>query len=594
MTLKRTHNCGELRVEKAGEVVTIAGWVNKVRDLGGIRFIDLRDRYGLTQVVFDPSISADAHKLGMTLKPEWVVSVEGTVARRPVGQENEDIPTGEIEIKAEAIQIDNECPTPPIYVDRDGEEDRDTRWRYRYLELRRRTMQKKIITRHRVFKYIREFLNNEGFIDIETPFLTKSTPEGARDFIIPSRFEPGKFYALPQSPQMFKQLCMIAGYDKYYQIVRCFRDEDMRADRALEFTQLDLEMSFIDQNDIFDLSERLFSGLFKEIADIDVKYPFKRLTYAQAMERYGSDKPDLRFGMEFIDLTEILKDSEVRVFRGTLDAGGIIKGVKLSGKTPSRSEIDGYAEFAVSHGAKGLAHFIMESGGLRSPLAKHLKDEEIEGIIKAAKIEVGDTLFVMADQADVTHQVLGELRIKFAKDYDLIDKDKIVFLWVYDFPLFNYSETEGKIVSEHHPFTAPNWKHWNEWLEKGKPMDRAEVLKIGSQSYDMVINGVEMGSGSIRIHKPGVQRDIFRILGLTEEEIDEKFGFMVEALSYGAPPHGGIAPGLDRIVRLITGDESIADIIPFPKTLKGVDLMSGCPSTLPEEYFRPLGIRVGD
>jgi aspartyl-tRNA synthetase len=594
MNLKRTNTCGTLREKNAGEVVTIAGWVHKVRDMGKVRFCDIRDRYGLTQVVFDPSISKDAANTGMKLKPEWVITIKGTVARRPVGQENENLPTGEIEIKAEEVQIDNECPTPPIYIDRDGDEDRDTRWRYRYLELRRKTMQEKIIKRHEAFKFIREFLNAREFIDIETPFLTKSTPEGARDFIVPSRMEPGKFYALPQSPQMFKQLCMVAGFDKYYQIVRCFRDEDMRADRALEFTQLDLEMSFVDQNDIFELMEELFVGLFKDVAGIEIKSPFKRLTYEQAMGRYGSDKPDLRFGMSFVDLTETLKDSEVKVFRGSLDAGGIIKGIKIEGQVPSRTQIDNYAKAAQTLGAKGLAHFIHESGGLRSPLAKHLTDEEKDGIVDEAKMKVGDTLFVMADQADVVLPVLGELRIQFAKEYDLIPENEFAFLWVYDFPLFGWSEFEGKIVSEHHPFTAPNWKHWQEWHENGKPMEKEDVFKIGSQSYDLVINGIEMGSGSVRIHRPDVQRDVFRILGLTEEDIDKQFGFMIEALSYGAPPHAGVAPGLDRIVRLITKDESIADIIPFPKTLKGADLMSGCPSELPQEYLDPLGIKVKD
>lgn len=576
--IKRTHNCEELRVENAGGVVTVAGWVHKIRDLGQVRFVDLRDRYGITQIVFDPSISKDAHTEGIKLKPEWVITVRGTVARRPQGQENENMPTGEIELKAEIVQIENECPTPPIYVDRDGDEDRDTRWRYRYLELRRKSMQEKIITRHKVFRYIRDFLNERGFIDIETPFLGKSTPEGARDFIVPSRMEPGKFYALPQSPQMFKQLCMVAGYDKYYQIARCFRDEDLRADRALEFTQLDLEMSFVDQNDIFELMEELFTGMFKEVGNIEVKAPFKRFKYAEAMGMYGSDKPDTRFDMKLIDLTEVLKDSQVRVFRGTLDEGGIIKGIKLSGKIPSRSEIDGYAEFAQSIGAKGLAHFIVEAGGLRSPLAKHLTDEEKAGITEKAGLEVGDTLFVVADKADVVHPVLGDLRLKFGREYDLIPEGLFNFLWIYDFPLFTYSESEGKIVSEHHPFTAPNRKDWEEWIEKSNRMEHEEIFKLGSQSYDMVINGIEMGSGSVRIHRPDVQREVFRILGLSEEEIDDKFGFMVEALSYGAPPHAGVAPGLDRIVRLITGDESIADIIPFPKTLKGKDLMCGSPS----------------
>ncbi len=594
MMLKRTHNCGILRVSHAGEVVTISGWVHKIRDMGKVRFCDIRDRYGLTQVVFDPSISSDAHEAGMTLKPEWVITVQGTVARRPVGQENEHLPTGEIEIKAEDLQIDNECPTPPIYIDRDGDEDRDTRWRYRYLELRRKTMQEKIIKRHEIFKFIREFLNERDFIDIETPFLTKSTPEGARDFIVPSRMDPGKFYALPQSPQMFKQLCMVAGYDKYYQIVRCFRDEDLRADRALEFTQLDLEMSFVDQNDIFGLMEEMFVGLFKDTAGIEIKSPFKRLTYEQAMNGYGSDKPDLRYGLKFIDLTETLANSQVKVFRGALDAGGIIKGIKLSGQVPSRTQIDGYAETAQSLGAKGLAHFILESGGLRSPLAKHLTDEEKDAIAAKAKMDVGDILFVMADQANIVHPVLGELRARFAKEYDLIPENEFAFVWVYDFPLFGWSEFEGKIVSEHHPFTAPNWKHWQEWHEKGKPMDKEEVFKIGSQSYDIVINGIEMGSGSVRIHRPDVQRDVFRILGLSEEDINEKFGFMIEAFSYGAPPHAGIAPGLDRIVRLITKDESIADIIAFPKTLKGTDLMTGSPSELPAEFIEPLGIKIKD
>jgi aspartyl-tRNA synthetase len=561
--------------------------------MGGVIFLVLRDRWGIVQVTCDQSISPDAYATASEVKNEWVLRVRGTVARRPAGLENPDMPTGEIEIKAERIEILNRAETPPLIIEVEGGEDVSFRWKYRYLEMRRPAVQQRIVMRARIIKYIRDYHHERGFVEIETPILAKSTPEGARDYLVPSRIEHGKFYALPQSPQMFKQLCMIAGFDKYFQIPKCFRDEDLRANRAPEFTQLDVEMSFIVEEDIYKHTEDMMVGLVREFTGVAVPQPIPRFTYNEAMEKYGSDRPDLRFDLPIIDIDEALKNTEVKIFSAILAERGSIRCLHLAGAHPSRREIDEFQKEAEKGGAKGLAWIAFEEGGeIRSPLGKHLKPEEVAKIRELAGAQDGDCILIVAGEKRTVLTSLGYLRLALGKFYGLIEPGAYRLCWVTDFPMFEFSESEGKIVSEHHPFTQPNAEQWKAWIDAGKPMDSELLFGMLSRAYDIVLNGDEIGGGSIRIHDQEQQREIFRILGLSDDEISRKFGFFIEALSYGTPPHGGIAPGIDRIVMHLTGAENIAECMAFPKTLKATDLMLDAPSEVSEAQLRDLGLKL--
>ncbi len=591
----RTHVCGELRGSHAGDKVRLSGWVHHRRDMGGVIFLVLRDRWGLVQVTCDQSISPDAYKIASEIKNEWVIRVRGTVACRPAGLENPDMPTGEIEVKAKEITILTKAEPTPLVVEADGGEEPAFRWKYRYLEMRRPDVQRRFIMRNRIIKFIRDFHHERGFIEIETPILCKSTPEGSRDYLVPSRIDHGKFYALPQSPQIFKQLCMIAGYDKYFQLPKCFRDEDLRANRAPEFTQLDVEMSFIDEEDIYSLTEEMLVGLVEEVTDLSVQAPFPRMTYHEAMERYGTDKPDLRFELPIIDISEAYRETEFKIFRGILDSGGTIRCIHLAGAHPSRKEIENFQTEAAKGGAKGLAWIAWEEGEkIRSAMGKHLKDEEAQKVKEIVNASDDDSVLIVAGENKIVFESLGYLRNALAKFYDLIEPGVFRICWVTDFPMFEFSEFEGKIVSQHHPFTQPNPDQWLEWVDAGKPLEGDLLYGMLSRSYDIVLNGDEIGGGSIRIHDPEQQSEIFRILGLSEEEKQEKFGFFLEALTYGTPPHGGIAPGIDRIIMHLLGAENIAECMAFPKTLKATDIMLNSPSPVSNEQLKELGLKLLD
>ncbi len=589
----RSHVCAALRAEHAGQRVRLSGWVHHRRDMGGVIFLVLRDRWGIVQVTCDQSISPDAYEIACDVKNEWVLRVRGIVAVRPAGLENPDMPTGEIEVKANQIEILTKAEPPPLVIEAEGGEEPSFRWKYRYLELRRPDVQNRFIMRDRIIKFIRDFHHERGFVEIETPILAKSTPEGARDYLVPSRIEHGKFYALPQSPQMFKQLCMISGFDKYFQIPKCFRDEDLRANRAPEFTQLDVEMSFITEEDIYALTEEMMVGLVKEATGRSIEAPFRRFTYRETMEKYGTDKPDLRFDLQLIDISEAFKATEIKIFKTILSEGGTIRCLHLAGAHPSRKEIDGYQSEASKGGAKGVAWIAFEEEGkIRSPLAKYLKDEETAEVRELTGAEDGDSVMIVAGDKQVVFESLGYLRLALGKHYDLIEPGVFRLCWVTDFPMFVYSEHEGKIVSEHHPFTQPNPEQWQAWIDAGKPMEGDLLYGMLSRSYDIVLNGDEIGGGSIRIHDPEQQAEIFRILGLSEDELQQKFGFFLEALKYGTPPHGGIAPGLDRIVMHLLGAENIAECLAFPKTLKAADLMMDAPSSVTDAQLKDLGLKL--
>lgn len=582
--LKRTHQAGELRKEHVGQEITIMGWIQRRRDLGGLIFVDLRDRSGLLQVVFNPEDDTDVFAKAEKLRGEYVVAVQGMVQERP--DKNPNLPTGEIEIHATSLRILDEAKTPPIYIQDDLNVNEDLRLKYRYLDLRRPVMQKNIILRHKVTMAVRKYLDRLGFLEIETPMLTKSTPEGARDYLVASRVHPGKFFALPQSPQIFKQILMASGMEKYFQIVKCFRDEDLRADRQPEFTQIDIEMSFISQEEVLVLMEEMMIEIFKELG-LDVPEEFPRMTYADAMKYFGSDKPDIRFDMLLTDVSKVVKDVDFKVFASTVKNGGQVKAIRAEGcANYSRKDIDQLTEFVSIYGAKGLAWIALKEDDIKSPIAKFFKEEELNAVIEAVGGQTGDLLLFVADKPKVVAAALGALRIKLAKDLGLINEDEFKFLWVTDFPLVEFDEDADRFVALHHPFTHP----MNEDLE----LVDTDPGKVRAYAYDLILNGVELGGGSIRIHNSALQKKVFEMLSLNEEEINEKFGFLLEAFQYGTPPHGGIAFGLDRMVMLMAGCETIRDVIAFPKTASATDLMVNAPSNVDQTQLEELHLQIED
>ncbi|MEZ4520026.1 MAG: aspartate--tRNA ligase [Thermomicrobiales bacterium] len=588
---RRYQTCGELRLDDVGREVTIRGWVHRRRDHGGLVFFDLRDRYGLTQVVANPEESEAAHDVAESIRSEFVVSVRGLVRARPEGTRNPNLDTGDIEIEAKEITVENEALTPPFDLTEDSEVDETIRLEYRYLDLRRERMQRNLVLRHRIIKTIRDHLDARDFVEIETPVLIKSTPEGARDYVVPSRLYPGEFYALPQSPQQLKQLLMVSGMDRYYQIARCFRDEDLRADRQPEFTQLDLEMSFVDTDDVLELTEGLFIELI-ETAGLEIQQvPFPRLSYAESMLKYGTDKPDLRFGLEIADITDLVADSQFNVFASVAKSGGAVRAIAVPGRADiSRREIDDLTAYAQRQGAKGLAWLgLQEQDGqleARSPISRFFSSDDLSSIASATGASAGDLLLVVADSEDVAATVLGRIRNKLGDDLDLADPSVSAPCWVLEFPMYEWNEDEDRWDAMHHPFTAP--------MDEDVELLDSDPGKVRAKAYDIVMDGYEMGSGSIRIHQREMQNKIFEIMGYPPEEIDARFGHMLHAFEYGAPPHGGIAPGIDRIVMRLANEDSIREVIAFPKTQSGRDLMFGAPSPIDDRQKKELHLRTVD
>ncbi len=583
--LKRTHLCNDLGQENIGEEVTLMGWVLRRRDHGGVIFIDLRDRYGLTQIVFNPELNSDIHAKAHGLRSEWVLAIKGTVSQRPEGMVNPKLKTGAIEVMVDDLRILNKSKTPPFPLDEDVEINDNLRLKYRYIDMRRPQMAEAMVMRHKACQAMRSYLNEENFLEVETPMLTRSTPEGARDYLVPSRVNPGHFYALPQSPQLFKQLLMIAGMDRYYQIVRCFRDEDLRADRQPEFTQVDMELSFVNEEDIYRIAEGMIGRLFKETKGLDLVSPFARMTYDEAMDRFGTDKPDTRFGFELTNLSDIVKNCGFKVFRTVVEQGGMIKSINAKGcATFSRKDLDDLTEYAGNFGAKGLAWVKMkEDGEWQSPIAKFFTDEERASMTAELKAETGDLLFFVADKPAVVHSALAELRLEIARRLGLMDDDTFNFLWVTDFPLLEYDHDEKRHTAVHHPFTAP--------FEEDMELLDTDPGKIRSRAYDLVLNGTEIGGGSIRIHQQDIQDKVFKALNISEEEAKDKFDFLLQALELGAPPHGGIAFGLDRLMMIITGRDSIRDVIAFPKTQKASCPMTEAPAPVARKQLTELSLR---
>ncbi|CDH89958.1 aspartyl-tRNA synthetase [Clostridium botulinum B str. Eklund 17B (NRP)] len=582
--LKRTMMCGEPREEHVGQKITLMGWVQRNRKLGGLDFIDLRDKTGIMQVVFGEEINSEAFEKAKSVRPEYCIAVTGEVVKRE--SVNENMPTGFVELKCESLKILSESETPPIYIKENLDAAENIRLKYRYLDLRRPDMHRIFEIRSKTTKSIRDYLEKNDFLDVETPMLTKSTPEGARDYLVPSRNYRGMFYALPQSPQIFKQLLMVSGFDKYYQIVKCFRDEDLRANRQPEFTQVDMELSFVEQDDIMALNEGLIAHVFKEVAGVDVKLPIKRMTFKDAMEKYGSDKPDLRFGMEITNITEDVKDMDFVVFKSAIEAGGSVRALCLKGgATLGRKPLDKLGEFVKTYKAKGLAWIQLKEDGVKSSIAKFLTDDVTNSIIETMGAETGDAILIVADKESVVFQSLGALRLELAKQFELIkDKNEFNFTWITEFPLFEYSEEEERYTACHHPFTAP--------MEEDLEFLESAPGKVRSKAYDLVLNGEELGGGSIRIHDMELQQRMFKALGFTEEQAWERFGFLLQAFKFGPPPHGGLAFGLDRMIMFLAGTENIKDVIAFPKNQNAYCYLSEAPNIADEKQLTELGIGI--
>lgn len=582
--LSRSHRCTEVGRENIGEKVTVMGWVQKRRNLGSLIFVDLRDRSGLLQLVFDEdTLSGEDYEKANSLRNEYVIAAAGEVQKRSAAV-NENLKTGDIEIKVTDLRILSESKTPPYPVDAEQTVKDELRLKYRYLDLRRPNLQKNLLVRSQVTKAARDFLAEEGFLEIETPILGKSTPEGARDYLVPSRVHPGNFYGLPQSPQLFKQLLMCSGVDRYYQIAKCFRDEDLRADRQPEFTQIDMELSFVDVDDVIDVNERLLKKVFKEVLDVDVQIPMKRLTYQEAMDRFGSDKPDTRFGMELINVSETVKDCDFMVFKGALENGGSVRGLNAEGLGDlGRKKIDAFVDFAKEFGAKGLAYIqLKQDGSVKSSFAKFMKEEEMTALIDAMRGKPGDLLLFAADKDSVVYDVLGNLRLEIGKKYEMIDESLYNFLWVTEFPLLEWNEEQNRYTAMHHPFTMP--------MEEDLEYIETEPGRVRAKAYDIVLNGTELGGGSVRIHRNDIQKAMFKALGFSEEDANERFGFLLEAFQYGVPPHAGLAYGLDRLVMWMTGEDSIRDVIAFPKVKDASCLMTQAPGGVDTEQLDELGI----
>ncbi|AMO86054.1 aspartyl-tRNA synthetase [Solibacillus kalamii] len=582
---QRTHACGLVTAAEAGQEVVLKGWVQKRRDLGGLIFVDMRDREGIVQVVFGDQ-AKDALELANKIRNEFVIEVKGTVVLRDASQINKNMKTGEIEVVASELTIINEAKNPPFAIDNNAEVSEELRLKYRYLDLRRPVMYDTFKMRSDVTRTIRNFLQNEGFLEVETPILTKSTPEGARDYLVPSRVHDGEFYALPQSPQLFKQLLMVGGFEKYFQIARCFRDEDLRADRQPEFTQVDIETSFLSMDEIIEMNERLLTQVMKDVKGIDVVTPFPRMSYKEAMDRFGSDKPDVRFGLELKQLSDIVKESAFGVFANAVANGGEVKAINVKGAAAnySRKDIDALGEFAGRYGAKGLAWLKVTEEGLNGPIAKFFEGEAADTIIQATEAQAGDLLLFVADKSSVVADALGALRLKLGKELGLIDESKFEFLWIVDWPLFEYDEAEGRYYAAHHPFTRP----FDEDLE----LMNTNPKEVRAQAYDIVLNGYELGGGSLRIYEPDLQAKMFELLGFTEEEARAQFGFLLEAFDYGVPPHGGLAMGLDRLVMLLAGRTNLRDTIAFPKTATASCLLTDAPSQVSDAQLEELSLRI--